>query len=57
MRRRIVFTFVTVLALCLPLAAGATHSDMDPDGHHLVVSQLPSWLEAAFQVLLGQLGI
>lgn len=57
MHRRIVFTFVTVLALCLPLAAGATHSDMDPNGHQLTSLQLPSWLEVAFQVLLGQLGI
>lgn len=57
MHRRIVFTFVTVLALCLPLAAGATHSDMDPNGHQLTSLQVPSWLEVAFQVLLGQLGI
>ncbi len=57
MHRRIFFTFVTVLVLCLPLAAGATNSDLDPNGHQLTASQLPGWLEVAFQMLLGQLGI
>lgn len=57
MHRRIVFTFVTVLVLCMPLAAGATHSDMDPNGHQLTSTELPSWIEVAFQMLLGQLGI
>ena len=57
MHRRIVFTFVTVLVLSMPLAAGATHSDLDPNGHQLTAFQLPGWLEVAFRTLLGQLGI